>query len=142
MRILCLILVPVLLGLVNGDANLDSEISRHNHHHHRRHHGCSTHYDFDYFLYVLRWPASYCRDRQCLDFKDKWLIHGIWPQYTNGSWPQNCCFEKEWKLRDVEPIVEELKAKWTNLNPDAKFDSLWEHEWIKHGTCSKSVERV
>lgn len=140
MRILRLISVLVLLGLVSGDVNSDQELSRHHHHHHR--HGCSTHYDFDYFLFVLRWPASYCRDKQCLDFKDKWLIHGIWPQYSNGSWPQNCCFEKKWKLGELKPIEEELKEKWTNLNPNAQYDSLWEHEWVKHGTCSKSVEKV
>ncbi|KAK8977233.1 hypothetical protein V6N11_021319 [Hibiscus sabdariffa] len=52
---------------------------------------------FDFFYFVQQWPGSYCDSdkfsccypptgKPAADFS----IHGLWPNYINGSYPQNC----------------------------------------------------
>ena len=101
---------------------------------------CSTHYDFDYLLLATQWPESFCETQSCADHKDVWSIHGGWPQYTNGGWPQNCCFEKEFRASQIDSIRDELDKHWGTLKAGASDDSFWSHEWTKHGTCAKNSE--
>ena len=56
------------------------------------------------------------------------MIHGFWPQFNSTAYPENCK-----KVSYVEPIGTLL----TNMNTYwHKCDNtLWEHEWEKHGSC-------
>src|SRR5690606_12146512 len=54
--------------------------------------------DFDYYLLSLTWTPSFCaaagseRDReQCDPGRGLgFAVHGLWPQYEDGGWPEFC----------------------------------------------------
>jgi len=52
------------------------------------------------------------------------VLHGLWPQYEHGGWPQNC---------SSETVDESLINSMLTIMPSPK---LVAHEWAKHGTCS------
>lgn len=85
---------------------------------------------FDYYLLSLSWSPEYCNAHpddhaQCGTQKRYGLVlHGLWPQYSNGGWPESC---------STEPLDETIANQYPGLYPSRK---LYEHEWSKHGTCS------
>ena len=42
----------------------------------------------------------------------------------------------------LEPIKSNLIKYWTNIFKDSKQDSLWKHEWMKHGTCAAELKAL
>ena len=48
----------------------------------------------DYFLLALSWVPSWCaaegdaRNAAQCDTDAGWLVHGLWPQYADGGWPE------------------------------------------------------
>ncbi|CAK9183743.1 unnamed protein product [Ilex paraguariensis] len=52
--------------------------------------------EFDFFYFVQQWPGSYCNSRQgcCYPKTGKpasdFGIHGLWPNFKDGSYPSNC----------------------------------------------------
>ncbi|SDT31532.1 ribonuclease T2 [Pseudomonas granadensis] len=84
---------------------------------------------FDYYLLALSWSPTFCLthkdDVQCSGKGYGFVLHGLWPQYAAGGWPQSC------------PPLTRLSAAETSkgltLFPTKK---LLDHEWAKHGTCS------
>ena len=50
---------------------------------------------FDYYLVSLSWSPSFCElhpgeTQQCGSKGYGFVLHGLWPQNRNGTWPQNC----------------------------------------------------
>jgi ribonuclease T2 len=89
---------------------------------------------FDYYVLVLTWMPSYCRDegkgrkdRQCDGTKPHaFLLHGLWPQHEVG-WPKDCRTGKRpW-------VPESVIAGMRDIMPSK---SLVIHEYRAHGTCS------
>ncbi len=85
---------------------------------------------FDYFILALSWSPDYCASngsddpQQCsLGKKLGFVLHGLWPQYEQG-YPSNCSTQK---------LPASVKARYAGLYPN---DSLFSHEWEKHGTCT------
>jgi ribonuclease T2 len=81
---------------------------------------------FDFYLLNLSWSPEFCATHgdspECgrnLGF----VVHGLWPQDTNGDYPQHC---------SDAPGPANPQAD-TDIIPTA---SLVEHEWETHGTCS------
>ncbi len=81
---------------------------------------------FDFYLLNLSWSPEFCATHsdspECgrnLGF----VVHGLWPQFTNGDYPQHC---------GDAPGPANPQAD-TDIIPTA---SLVEHEWQTHGTCS------
>ena len=97
---------------------------------------CSTNYNFDYFLFATQWPESFCESTSCVAHKDKWAIHGAWPERNDGSWPQNCCTKKPYDGSLLKSIHDDLVANWGTLKSGGTNDQFWSHEYMKHGTCS------
>jgi ribonuclease T2 len=85
---------------------------------------------FDYYLMTLSWAPSYClvhpgdRD-ECQGRGFGFVLHGLWPQYNDGGYPQSC--------ESNVGLDREAEALGRRLFPSA---SLMEHEWQRHGTCS------
>ena len=99
-------------------------------HHHQSKAATGTPGQFDYYLLTLSWSPSYClshqQDRaQCGGKGYGFVLHGLWPQYDAGNWPEFC-------------------TPGVTLPPDAvqigetlyPSPNLMEHEWQRHGTCS------
>lgn len=82
--------------------------------------------NFDYFLLNLSWSPEFCHSHpnnvQC-DLHSTFVLHGLWPQRTNGGYPQNC---------STLPGPRN-PAQYKDIYPD---QGLLQHEWKMHGTCS------
>ena len=81
---------------------------------------------FDFYLLTLSWSPEYCATHssspECPSHPG-FVVHGLWPQNNNGSYPQNC-----------------------GSRPGPTSDSVWQglmptqqlalHEWQTHGVCT------
>jgi ribonuclease I len=66
------------------------------------------------------------------DTGSSWSIHGLWPQYSQGSYP-TYCKKVTFDINALEPIMDKLKQEWYSTEePNSDF---WKHEWEKHGSC-------
>jgi ribonuclease T2 len=67
-------------------------------------------------------------------------LHGLWPDYGDGSYPTLCSKE----AFDYDKVVaavglDDLEERWPNVQQaesSASYDNFWVHEWTKHGTCT------
>ncbi|XP_011071277.1 ribonuclease 1-like [Sesamum indicum] len=96
--------------------------------------------DFDF------WPGSYCDSKQscCYPKTGKpasdFSIHGLWPNYNDGSYPSNCDPENQFDPSKISDLSRRMQTDWPSLAcPSSDSLSFWAHEWDKHGTCSQSV---
>jgi ribonuclease T2 len=85
---------------------------------------------FDYYVLTLSWSPVYCEshpdDRaQCGARRYGFVLHGLWPQYTNGGYPSSCATSQR--------LTEDARTYGTTVFPSEK---LVAHEWQRHGTCS------
>jgi ribonuclease T2 len=121
MKARVLLIVTLAVGLVG---QVWAQSSRH----HRGDQGQSgTPGQFDYYLLTLSWAPEFCHSHndspECSGHHFGFVVHGLWPQFTSGGWPQDCSTAAG--LADPSRI--------TDIMPDP---SLVAHEWTKHGTCS------
>ena len=98
------------------------------------------------YVYAYSWTPGFCNDQSypgCLDPQPYWetnfTIHGLWPQYAENGYPDFCTDEP---FDDTVPqqIGESTMIQyWPNVMEypnSSSYDSFWEHEWTKHGTCT------
>ncbi|KAF4973856.1 hypothetical protein FZEAL_9174 [Fusarium zealandicum] len=96
-------------------------------------------------------PAGQILQTQFWDTKpvggpsDSWTIHGLWPDNCDGSYPQFCDSSREYS--NIKEIVSEFLGNSTLsyinkywVSEDGNNESLWEHEFSKHGTCISTLE--
>ncbi|KAK9277661.1 hypothetical protein L1049_007208 [Liquidambar formosana] len=102
--------------------------------------------DFDFFYFVQQWPGSYCDTEQscCYPTTGKpasvFGIHGLWPNYNDGSYPSNCDPDSPFDQSQISDLISSLQKSWPTLAcPSGNGSKFWSHEWDKHGTCSESV---
>ena len=89
--------------------------------------------DFSYYLLVLSYAPDFCDQpqgkkdpRECGSGRRVgFIVHGLWPQGENSRGPENCG-----KARPVSQAI--LRATL----PYIPTESLIQHEWSAHGTCS------
>ncbi|KAG6748829.1 hypothetical protein POTOM_048765 [Populus tomentosa] len=65
--------------------------------------------EFDYFALSLQWPGTYCRHtRHCCsknaccrgaNAPTEFTIHGLWPDYNDGTWPA-CCTRSDFNEKE------------------------------------------
>jgi ribonuclease T2 len=81
---------------------------------------------FDYYLLNLSWSPEFCYSHrsapECARHST-FVLHGLWPQNSDGSYPQDCSNAPG----PANP------ARYSDIYPDT---GLLEHEWHTHGTCS------
>ncbi|XP_065869773.1 ribonuclease 3-like [Euphorbia lathyris] len=106
--------------------------------------GCLSQ-DFDFFYFVQQWPGSYCDTRHscCYPKTGKpeadFGIHGLWPNYKDGSYPSNCNTDLVFDKSQISDLVSSLQKNWPTLAcPSGDGNKFWSHEWVKHGSCSES----
>jgi ribonuclease T2 len=85
---------------------------------------------FDYYVLTLSCSPVYCGNhpqdqQQCGAKRYGFVLHGLWPQYTNGGYPQRCATQAR--------LTEASRRFGRSVFPSEK---LVAHEWDQHGTCS------
>ncbi|TMW61528.1 hypothetical protein Poli38472_012719 [Pythium oligandrum] len=105
--------------------------------------------DFDFYLLAQSWQPEFCYNKEsqypgCKN-PDEWMkthftLHGLWPEYTNGEYPQNCNADS-FDAKTVENAVgmDDLVKYWPEVEyatSSSKYPSFWEHEWTRHGSCT------
>eukprot|EP00638_Chattonella_subsalsa_P018001 CAMPEP_0117893682 /NCGR_PEP_ID=MMETSP0950-20121206/25476_1 /TAXON_ID=44440 /ORGANISM="Chattonella subsalsa, Strain CCMP2191" /LENGTH=532 /DNA_ID=CAMNT_0005753997 /DNA_START=67 /DNA_END=1665 /DNA_ORIENTATION=+ len=101
-----------------------------------------------FYLLAMIWQPEECFGHEkeypgCQSPEAAWAqqltIHGLWPNYYNGGWPQFCTSEKL-DLAIIQSIgLNTMELNWPNVMEDAsspQYKDFWEHEWEKHGTCT------
>ncbi len=115
--------------------------------------GVKTVPDWDYLLFVVQWPESFClyynasqsnntnSDQKCIipSGVKSWTVHGTWPTKIGTVGPVNCNDTWPFDLNQVKDLVSQLKQVWPDLLSGGTYDSFWAHEWDKHGTCASSL---
>jgi len=92
---------------------------------------------FDYYVLSLSSAPQFCkshpddRSAECNPHPGGFVLHGLWPQYAQGGWPESCKFDAQ--HRSVPSLDAEGEAVGVTAFPTKK---LMGHEWSKHGTCS------
>jgi len=81
---------------------------------------------FDFYLLDMPWGPEFCSiadvSAQCKPQRS-FVLHGLWPQNNDGSYPVFCSDEPG----STRPETN------LDITPDLQ---LLRHEWAKHGTCS------
>jgi ribonuclease T2 len=87
---------------------------------------------FDYYLMALSWSPSFCathadETEQCGSKGFGFVLHGLWPQNRDGSWPQHCpsSGEHEPDAATIDRTLAFMPSR-----------HLIEHEWQTHGSCT------
>jgi len=84
---------------------------------------------FDYYLLSLSWSPSFCITHP--DVTEQcgkgygFVLHGLWPQNRDGSWPQHCATDATPDEATVERTLAFMPSR-----------HLIEHEWQTHGACT------
>ncbi|XP_042965242.1 ribonuclease 2 [Carya illinoinensis] len=110
--------------------------------------------EFDYFALALQWPGTVCRrTRHCCSSNaccrrsnapTKFTIHGLWPDFNDGTWPA-CCTRSSFDEKKISTLRDGLDSYWPSLSCGSSSTCyggkglFWAHEWEKHGTCSYPV---
>ncbi len=81
---------------------------------------------FDFYLLTLSWSPEFCSTHpsatECAAHPG-FILHGLWPQNTDGTYPENCSSAPG----PANP------SQYSDIFPD---QGLLQHEWQTHGTCS------
>lgn len=85
---------------------------------------------FDYYLISLSWSPSFCElhpdeTQQCGSKGYGFVLHGLWPQNRNGSWPEHCHNDAAPDEKTIERTLAIMPSR-----------HLIEHEWQTHGACT------
>ena len=87
---------------------------------------------FDFYVFARVWKPERAR----------FVVHGLWPSYRNGSWPQFChpIPEQPWNYSQIQDLGPELQDRWSDTGETQP--SWWQHEWDKHGTCALGSPKI
>lgn len=81
---------------------------------------------YDFYLLNLSWSPEFCfthRDSPECAARPGFVVHGLWPQNNDGTYPEHCPSRPG-------PTNDSVTA---GLMPTT---SLAQHEWQTHGTCT------
>lgn len=80
---------------------------------------------------IIPYPKNYYY-LSLINNDETWSIHGLWPQYSAGSYP-TYCKKVTFDINKLEPIIDELQNEW--YSTEEPNEDFWKHEWEKHGSC-------
>jgi ribonuclease I len=101
----------------------------------------------DMYVFAYIWEPESCYENptwsQCNSPQIFWgtnfVIHGLWPQYSSGGYPSTCTNEPfDNNVIDIIGL-DTMNKYWPNVKSNVTapdYNSFWQHEWTKHGTCS------
>jgi ribonuclease T2 len=89
--------------------------------------------EFSYYMLVLSYAPDFCAQpqgtkdpRECGTGRHVgFVVHGLWPQGESTRGPENC--------GPARPVAQAIVQSMLSYIPT---ESLIQHEWAAHGTCS------
>ena len=94
--------------------------------------------NFDYYLFAQTFPLTFCKIHKCSGIiNKKFIIHGLWPNYNDGSYP-TFCSKEELDYTFVNNNKNLFLKYWSDSDDFIDY-SFINHEWTKHGTCSNGT---
>ncbi|KAM7220926.1 Ribonuclease T2-like protein [Rhypophila decipiens] len=109
----------------------------------------------------LEIPTSPSAEPQLLP-SQSWTIHGLWPDYCNGSYPEYCDLSRQYDPSPSKGIpaypatspdigtfllpfgrldlLQYMNTYWVSSLGQRNAD-FWAHEFSKHGTCMSTFEK-
>jgi ribonuclease T2 len=122
--------LPALALLLALALPASEALARHRNHHAARPRGEAVAGQFDYYLLSMSWSPTYCLTHpdnraECGGRGYGLILHGLWPQYEGGGYPEDCASEAR--------LDGESLRIGASLYPS---ESLLRHEWQKHGSCT------
>lgn len=101
---------------------------------------------FDFYVLAMSYQPEFCSSTTyCFNPKEGFTIHGLWPEWYNGTWPSSCSNQKLDERIIKQVGVKRLDRYWPNAKVvpgNSGYTGFWEHEWSKHGTCTGLSPRV
>ena len=99
----------------------------------QRHQADNTPGAYDYYLLNLSWAPEFCATHAGTVSSSEcdpahhfgFVVHGLWPENDDGSYPQNCA--------SASPVAQSTVQHMLPVMPDR---GLIQHEWARHGTCT------
>ena len=98
------------------------------------------------YVFAYSWTPGFCNGQTypgCTNplnyWKQNFTIHGLWPQYVTSGYPSTCTTEQFDPNIPIDIGLDYMIERWPDVQYDINsksYDSFWEHEWTKHGTCS------
>jgi len=90
---------------------------------------------FDYYLLAVSWQPGWCavegdaRDDARCDAGAGlgWTLHGLWPQFEAGGWPEYCTTAQSDATRAQTAAMADIMGS----------SGLAWHQWRKHGRCAE-----
>ncbi|XP_060853767.1 uncharacterized protein LOC132931782 isoform X2 [Rhopalosiphum padi] len=112
--------------------------------------------EWDVLVFSQSWPYTFCHtwtvnsDTHICNLpanRNQWTIHGIWPSKIGSFGPAYCNNQTAFSINSLDTIIPELHNRWTEIKASKTWSKkregdLWKHEWIKHGTCAKSLSAL
>lgn len=102
---------------------------------------------FDILILTQHWPYTTCRDWEersikntCTKLDANWSVHGLWPTQLGRIAPVYCNNTWKFEYSSVEKMRPELDLYWPDIEVRNEPNSLWTHEWEKHGTCAAQLK--
>ena len=88
---------------------------------------------FDYYVLSLSWAPEFCARHEASASSSEcdpahhygFIVHGLWPQNEDGSYPENCA--------PARPVAQDTVRHMLAIMPNR---GLVQHEWAEHGTCT------
>lgn len=93
--------------------------------------------DIEPFFTTVKYPDEfyYLTVQRCNSTSD-WSIHGLWPNYGNGSYPEYCEPGVEYDPTVIsDKTLHDMHQDWYTCRTDSTDEEFWNHEITKHYTC-------
>jgi len=105
---------------------------------------------FDILILTQHWPYTTCmayqehgKGHQCKKIeRSRWTVHGLWPTQFGKIAPSFCNETWKFEVKKLEPIMDEMNLYWPDVEMRDVKNSLWDHEWSKHGTCAAQLQNT
>ena len=100
---------------------------------------------YDSYIFSIIWPPSSCYSNnldnefcfnttKTLNKNDYFTIHGLWPTYKSGKYPEICNKNEEIKINfEEDDYKKTLSSYWPELH--SSEINLWNQEYNKQGYC-------
>ena len=96
---------------------------------------------YDVYMYSVFWQTTTCKKKgyHCYNLiqsfpKNMWTIHGLWPNFKNGTVPDFCYYDKDMEIEiKNETLLKELKTYFPGVFRSS--EGFWAYEYMKHGYC-------